>query len=160
MANCYSLVELPHLRNWVYEVSPQILIASLAKYPAKMWSPDCLEDIDAIRVRGYEVIYYDQAVEIPYPHNANGHNATRPEGRSFHHGRFIQRLREAAKNTPNITVVETTVTDIVKNNWTGQVLGVKSQTKGENDFVGLDIHTPARTQMLTYCSSSTLAISR
>src|SRR5436309_6648996 len=96
---------------------------------------DCLEGIDAIPVHGYEVIYYGQGVAIPYPKNANDSNRRRPEGRSFHHGRFIQKLRDAAMRTPNVKVVETTVTDLVKNGWTGQILGVQSQTKSNPDYV-------------------------
>ncbi|KAI9852576.1 MAG: Squalene epoxidase [Thelocarpon superellum] len=95
---------------------------------------DCLEDIDAIRVEGYEVIYYDQRVHIPYPETVKETLRKRPEGRSFHHGRFIQRLRAAARATPNVTVVETTATDLVKSGWTGQVLGVKSTTQGKSDY--------------------------
>lgn len=96
---------------------------------------DCLEDIDAIVVKGYEVIYYGEEVEIPYPKEAVGDGeGERPEGRSFHHGRFIRRLREAAMKQSNVTVVETTVTDVVKNGWTGQILGVESSTKGEKDY--------------------------
>ncbi|KAI9825116.1 MAG: Squalene epoxidase [Thelocarpon impressellum] len=100
----------------------------------KLGLRDCLEDIDAITVRGYEVIYHGQTVNIPYPHDATSADGARPEGRSFHHGRFIQRLRQAAMRTPNVRVVETTVTEIVKNSWTGQVLGVESQTRGSKDF--------------------------
>lgn len=111
----------------------------------------CLEEIDAIKVKGYEVIYYGTGVEITYPENTvgrpNDRNGTiedskvdgpkcekdqgRPEGRSFHHGRFIRRLREVAMCEPNISVVESTVTGTVKNGWTGQVLGVECLTKGE-----------------------------
>ncbi|OCL10540.1 SE-domain-containing protein, partial [Glonium stellatum] len=92
---------------------------------------DCLEGIDAIPVHGYQVIYYGEPVQIPYPKDSSG---KRPEGRSFHHGRFIQKLREAAMNTPNVTVVETTVTDVVKNGWNGQVLGVMCETNKEKDY--------------------------
>ncbi|KAJ9639394.1 Squalene epoxidase [Coniosporium tulheliwenetii] len=97
---------------------------------------DCLEGIDAIRVEGYEVIYYGEEVRIPYPENADGVESEkrRPEGRSFHHGRFIQKLRAAAVRTPNVTVVESTVTDTIKNGWTGQILGVECTTKGEKDY--------------------------
>src|ERR1700750_2417273 len=48
---------------------------------------DCLDGIDAIRVRGYEVIYYGKEVEIPYPEDESNKSGDRPEGRSFHHGR-------------------------------------------------------------------------
>ncbi|CAF9909936.1 MAG: Squalene epoxidase [Heterodermia speciosa] len=114
---------------------------------------ECLEQIDAVKVKGYEVIYYGTGVEIAYPDNVIGkfrygrqvdagrgsadcvksNSQARPEGRSFHHGRFIKRLRERALCEPNITVVESTVTGTVKNGWTGQVLGVTSMTKGEPD---------------------------
>ena len=110
---------------------------------------DCLEGIDAIKVEGYEVIYYGTGVEIPYPENSveqpigqqrleeneklDQAKSRRPEGRSFHHGRFIQKLREAAMLEPNISVVESTVTGTVKNGWTGQVHGVKCMTNGEPD---------------------------
>lgn len=103
----------------------------------KLGLRDCLEEIDAIVVKGYEVIYYGEEVEIPYPEEAaveGGSKGKRPEGRSFHHGRFIRRLREAAMKQANVTVVETTVTDVVKNGWKGQILGVESSTKGEKDY--------------------------
>jgi squalene monooxygenase len=76
-------------------------------------------------------------VWIPYPEESSGRDASgkRPEGRSFHHGRFIQKLRAAAMKTPNVTVVETTVMDVVKNGWTGQVLGVECETRKEKDSV-------------------------
>lgn len=101
---------------------------------------DCLEEIDSVLVRGYEVIYYGQGVEIAYPQNA-GRGETdkrvwksgRPEGRSFHHGRFIRRLREAAMREPNLSVVESNVADIVKSSQTGTILGVNCLTKGEKD---------------------------
>jgi squalene monooxygenase len=106
----------------------------------KLGMKDCLEEIDAIRVKGYEVIYYGQGVHIPYPHYARGadrtkNNESKPEGRSFHHGRFIQKLREAARRTPNVTVVETTVTDLVSGGHSGQILGVKCLTDGKKDCV-------------------------
>lgn len=94
---------------------------------------DCLEDIDAIVVKGYEVIYYGQSVPIAYPANAT-RKEIKPEGRSFHHGRFIGRLRAAAMREPNITVVETTVTEVVRSDYTADVLGVQSLTHGEKDF--------------------------
>ena len=99
----------------------------------KLGLRQCLEEIDACVVKGYEVIYYGQGVQIPYPPNAVK-KGKRPEGRSFHHGRFIRRLREVAMREPNITVVETTVTNTVTNSWTGQILGVESLTHGEMDY--------------------------
>ena len=94
-----------------------------------------MEGIDAVKVKGYNVIYYGEDVEIPYPANASHINGKRPEGRSFHHGRFIQKLREKAIQHSNVTVVESTATELVKSGWTGQVLGVESITQGARDYV-------------------------
>lgn len=103
----------------------------------------CLEGIDSVRVKGYEVIYYGQGVEIGYPDNAVGSRwsesdiaggkVMRPEGRSFHHGRFIRRLREVAMKEQNVSVVESTVTEVVKCEHTGQILGVQCLRNGEKD---------------------------
>ncbi|KAL1391172.1 squalene epoxidase-domain-containing protein [Phyllosticta capitalensis] len=103
---------------------------------------DCLDEIDAIPCYGYEVIYYNNPAHIPYPQNVvvddNGkeldEKAKKPEGRGFHHGRFIQRLREAAMKEPNVLVVETEAKDVIRNGWTGQVLGVECSTKGAKDY--------------------------
>ncbi|MCJ1308013.1 Squalene epoxidase [Agyrium rufum] len=93
----------------------------------------CLEEIDACVVKGYEVFYYGQGVNIPYPADVVD-NGKRPEGRSFHHGRFIRRLREAAMKESNITVVESTVTSLVQSDCSNQILGVTALTKGEMDY--------------------------
>jgi len=52
----------------------------------------------------------------------------RPEGRSFHHGRFIGQLRKACAAHPNITIFETTVTDTIRGEHSDRILGVKTQT--------------------------------
>ena len=110
----------------------------------KLGLRQCLEDIDAIKVKGYDVIYYDEEVEIPYPEDdslsaspasSQPPSKSRPEGRSFHHGRFISRLRTAALAHPNVSVFETTVASIITSTHTSQVLGVEATTRGsEPDF--------------------------
>ncbi|KZF22908.1 SE-domain-containing protein [Xylona heveae TC161] len=100
----------------------------------KLGMEDCLEGIDAATVKGYQVIYHGAGVHIPYPPNAEQNTKENAEGRAFHHGRFIQKLREAVKRTPNVTIFETTATDLVRNGWTGQVLGVEAQTQGQKDY--------------------------
>ncbi|GAB1213184.1 Squalene epoxidase [Aspergillus terreus] len=92
---------------------------------------DCLEGIDAIPVEGYYVSYFGNAVSIPYPKPTP--SSPRPEGRSFHHGRFVMKLREAALACPNVTVVETKVTDLVTCSFTKQVLGVECVTGEAKD---------------------------
>ena len=91
-------------------------------------------------VKGYEVIYHGDAVNIPYPQVLGGDGrisvlGKRPEGRSFHHGRFIQRLRQAARITTNVTLIETKVTELVEGGFTGQIIGVESETQGKKDYV-------------------------
>lgn len=114
----------------------------------KLGLRECLEEIDAIKVFGYDVIYYGEEVRIPYPENANqtieidektshtdeyrGTKRKRPEGRSFHHGRFIQRLRQKILSNPNVTVVEATATDLIRGEFTGDILGVSAKRK-DND---------------------------
>lgn len=102
----------------------------------KLGLQDCLEDIDAIPVKGYGVFYHNQPVEIPYPNNAVNQSGTqqdrvRAEGRSFHHGRFISKLRAAALSHPNITVFETEVTDMItsQSEISTTIIGVQSLTK-------------------------------
>jgi squalene monooxygenase len=105
----------------------------------KIGLADCLEGIDSVVVKGYDVIYYGQEVEIPYPANtatirkggfegSPNKSKSRPEGRSFHHGRFIRRLREACAREPNISIVETKVISSISSSHSPLVLGVKSET--------------------------------
>ncbi|KAF7193476.1 putative squalene monooxygenase [Pseudocercospora fuligena] len=116
----------------------------------KLGLRECLDDIDAIKVYGYDVIYYGEEVRIPYPENATdtvqeinekqshsdeyrGTKRKRPEGRSFHHGRFIQRLRQKAMSNPNVTTIEATATELVRCGFTGHVLGVEATRNGEQE---------------------------
>lgn len=92
---------------------------------------DCLEGIDAIPTRGYDVIYHGVPVEIPYPKPDASSSIS--EGCAFHHGRFIMKLREAALACPNVTVVETTVVSLVTSPQTNQIVGVDCSTNGSKD---------------------------
>ncbi|KAN0067046.1 Squalene epoxidase domain containing protein [Elaphomyces granulatus] len=91
---------------------------------------DCLEGIDAIVVKGYDVIFHGKHVQIPYPTDGS---SPAPEGRSFHHGRFIMKLREAAMANPNVSVVETTATSLITSSHTKEVLGVDCIAGGSRD---------------------------
>lgn len=74
-------------------------------------------------------------------HASNGHGSSsssssggdkqpaRPEGRSFHHGRFIMQLRKACRGHPNISMFETEVVATIKGEHTDAVLGVETRTK-------------------------------
>jgi len=114
----------------------------------------CLDDIDAVPCHGYHVLYGGDEVVIPYPvvddagnirpapapaAKPDAHGAVngaakradplrRPEGRSFHHGRFIMQLRRACQRHPNITVVEAEATATVQGEDGPDVLGVEART--------------------------------
>lgn len=81
----------------------------------------CTEGIDAIPVRGYCVVYEGKQVEIPYPAGE--------EGRSFHHGKFVMRLRAAAYEAVGVDVIEGTVNELIECPHTGRVIGVNVTRK-------------------------------
>ena len=85
----------------------------------------CLEGIDAILVKGYCVVEGGKAVHIPYPGTH--------EGRSFHHGRFIMKLREAASRAKGVEMIEATVTDLVQADSSDRITGVTVSRKSEVD---------------------------
>jgi squalene monooxygenase len=117
----------------------------------KLGLSQCLENIDAIPCYGYDVIYKGQSVLLPYPPlNENGtvisdedawspldtkpyvdSKFRRPEGRGFHHGRFIMQLRRACASHENITIVETEVTKAIRGEHTDQILGVEAKTTNQ-----------------------------
>ncbi|KAM4060385.1 squalene epoxidase domain-containing protein [Hirsutella rhossiliensis] len=99
----------------------------------------CVDGIDSIPCKGYNVIYHGQPSLIPYPPvdqdgdvpckwSGAGQEGKRPQGRSFHHGRFIMQLRRACMAHDSITVVETEVTKTVRGEHTDQILGVEART--------------------------------
>ncbi|KJZ79221.1 hypothetical protein HIM_01372 [Hirsutella minnesotensis 3608] len=103
----------------------------------------CVEDIDSIPCKGYNVIYHGQPTAIPYPTidddgdvpfkwSGSGKEGKRPQGRSFHHGRFIMQLRKSCMAHENITVVETEVIKTVRGEHTDHVLGVETLTKNKD----------------------------
>jgi len=112
----------------------------------------CLADIDAVPCYGYHVLFHGSDVVFPYPvvdkegkvqkdrrstsSDEKGRLIERPkpEGRSFHHGRFITQLRKACNAHPNITIFETDVTQTIRSEQGGAVLGV--QTKTTNKATG------------------------
>lgn len=79
----------------------------------------CVENIGAIPAYGYCVTYEGKAVHIPYPQPY--------EGRSFHHGRFIQNLRAKAKEADDVDVIEATATELVECHQTKRVIGVQAK---------------------------------
>lgn len=96
---------------------------------------NCLEDIDAVLVKGYQCIYHTESVGIPYTSDENKKSY---EGRSFHHGKFVMALRKAALAEKNVTKLEASVSKMIDNPETGRVLGVKT-ADGEHYWAPLTI---------------------
>lgn len=105
----------------------------------KLGLGDCVEDIDSIACTGYNIQYHDTTVVISYPaldengevpHAWSGHGegGKREQGRSFHHGRFVNKLRDACLKHKNIMVVETEVTRTIRGEHKDQILGVETRT--------------------------------
>ncbi|KAI7852981.1 squalene epoxidase-domain-containing protein [Circinella umbellata] len=99
---------------------------------------DCIEDIDGIVCEGYAVFHNGEVVQIPYP--VEEETGKQAFGKSFHHGKFIQKLRAAAMDTKNVTVREATVTTLIKEE-DERVIGVvaKGQADEEKHYAPLTI---------------------
>lgn len=92
---------------------------------------DTLDGIDAVPCEGYQVFWGDQSVPIPYPEESktmrwsDGTDARKQEGRSFHHGAFVQSLRRKACDVQGIDLVEATVNELLEDE-EGTIIGVKA----------------------------------
>jgi squalene monooxygenase len=93
---------------------------------------ECLEGIDAIDCLGYSVFFQGQPADIPYTINPDTKESYR--GKSFHHGRFVQKLREFALKQPQVTKLEATVTKLVTDpENSNRVVGVQFKTNDNRE---------------------------
>ncbi|KAF5097327.1 hypothetical protein D0Z03_001431 [Geotrichum reessii] len=89
------------------------------------------QDIDSIPVNGYNIIYHGSQILLPYTIDPT--TGKREQGRAFHHGRFVMKLREKMLATSGVTVLEAIVTDVTRDENSGRVTGVtvKDSKSGE-----------------------------
>jgi len=80
----------------------------------------CLDGIDATPVEGYHLYWKDQEATFWFCEK----EGRKPEGRSFHHGKLVTKLRESTAAQPNITLLEATVVEILRDEQSGKVTGV------------------------------------
>ncbi|XP_060676147.1 squalene monooxygenase SE1-like [Ziziphus jujuba] len=85
---------------------------------------DCVEEIDAQRVYGYALYKDGRDTKLPYPLEKFSSDVA---GRSFHNGRFIQRMRKKAANLSNVKLEQGTVTSLIEEK--GTIKGVQYKTK-------------------------------
>ncbi|KAL4555905.1 hypothetical protein LXL04_038537 [Taraxacum kok-saghyz] len=90
---------------------------------------DCVEDIDAQKVFGYALFKDDKSTSLAYPLEKYTRDVA---GRSFHNGRFVQRMREKAATVSSVRLEEGTVTSLVEEK--GVVRGVRYKTKSGQDI--------------------------
>ncbi|KAM3756894.1 hypothetical protein ACB098_02G147500 [Castanea mollissima] len=85
---------------------------------------DCVEEIDAQRVLGYALFKEGKNTKLSYPLEKFHSDVS---GKSFHNGRFIQRMREKATTLSNVKLEQGTVTSLLEEN--GTIRGVQYKTK-------------------------------
>ncbi|KAK3425642.1 hypothetical protein EUGRSUZ_F02214 [Eucalyptus grandis] len=85
---------------------------------------DCVEKIDAQQVFGYALFKDGRNTRLSYPLEMLDSDMS---GRSFHNGRFIQKMREKAATLPNVQLEQGTVTSLLEDN--GTVKGIQYKTR-------------------------------
>ncbi|XP_073122708.1 squalene monooxygenase SE1-like [Henckelia pumila] len=90
---------------------------------------DCVGDIDAQRVFGYALYKDGKNAMLSYPLEKFRSDVS---GRSFHNGRFIQRMREKASTLPNVNLEQGTVTSLIEED--GTVKGVRYRSKNGQEM--------------------------
>ncbi|KAB2088167.1 hypothetical protein ES319_A04G156000v1 [Gossypium barbadense] len=85
---------------------------------------DCLEEIDAQRILGYTLNKDGKEALVSFPFEKFQSHVV---GRTFHNGRFVQRLRKKAASLHNVSLEQGTVTFLLEEN--GIVKGVHYKDK-------------------------------
>ncbi|ORZ40905.1 squalene epoxidase-domain-containing protein [Catenaria anguillulae PL171] len=105
---------------------------------AQLGLGDTLDNMDAIDVHGYVVLDKDEVCHLKYPTlpetvQPTQFAGTTAMGKSFHHGRFIMNLRRKCMDHPNVTVVQATASELVRDLTEPRVVGVHAiaRTKQE-----------------------------
>ncbi|CAH2044276.1 unnamed protein product [Thlaspi arvense] len=92
---------------------------------AKLGLQDCLEGIDEQKVTGLALYKDGKEAILPFPVE-NNNFPYEAYGRSFHNGRFVQRLRQKASSLSNVRLEEGTVKSLIEEK--GVVKGVTYKT--------------------------------
>ncbi|XP_004485653.1 squalene monooxygenase SE1-like isoform X2 [Cicer arietinum] len=90
---------------------------------------DCVDEIDAQKVFGYALYKDGKNTKLSYPLKKFNVDVS---GRSFHNGRFIQRMRDKASSLQNVKLEQGTVTSLIEEN--GIIKGVYYKTKNGQEL--------------------------
>lgn len=93
---------------------------------------DCVEGIDAQKVFGYALFKDGRDAKVGYPLEGMSADVA---GRSFHNGRFIQKMRAKAASLPNVDVQQGTVLSLIEENGTVKGVRYKSFEDGTGKVV-------------------------
>lgn len=111
---------------------------------------ECLDGIDAIPIRAYRLLYFGQELTLWYPPVAEyplwesiSDDSTRQggepgngkmhEGRSFHYGRFITKLRQVAMRETNVRLIQATVIGLIRSRGGNKVIGVTARSASQTE---------------------------
>ncbi|EPX74354.1 squalene monooxygenase Erg1 [Schizosaccharomyces octosporus yFS286] len=92
----------------------------------KIGIEDCIQGIDGQFTSGYQIFHKDSSVAVPYPKKSDGSSY---RGIGFHYGRFVMNLRKTLMNTPNVTIVEATVNELLRDDSGEIIRGVAATRK-------------------------------
>ncbi|KAK7311398.1 hypothetical protein RJT34_09519 [Clitoria ternatea] len=90
---------------------------------------DCVDKIDAQQVFGYALFKDGKHTRLSYPLEKFHSDVA---GRSFHNGRFIQRMREKAASLPNVQLEQGVVTSLLEEK--GIIKGVRYKMKDSQEL--------------------------
>ncbi|CAM6114215.1 unnamed protein product [Calypogeia fissa] len=88
---------------------------------------DCLDGIDAQKVFGYALFKDGRDAKVGYPLEGLSDDIA---GRSFHNGRFIQKMRAKAASLESVDLQQGTVLSLIEEN--GTVKGVRYKSTAED----------------------------
>ncbi|XP_010454707.1 PREDICTED: squalene epoxidase 5-like [Camelina sativa] len=100
---------------------------------SKLGLQDCLDGIDAQKATGLAVYKDGKEAIASFPVDNNF--PYDPSARSFHNGRFVQRLRQKASSLPNVRLEEGTVRSLIEEK--GVIKGVAYKNKAGEETTAL-----------------------
>mmetsp|Transcript_626 Transcript_626/g.1862 ORF Transcript_626/g.1862 Transcript_626/m.1862 type:complete len:293 (+) Transcript_626:281-1159(+) len=97
----------------------------------------CVDEIDSQMVYGYAMFKGGDVVSLKYPVEEHCQDVA---GRSFHNGRFVQRLRQAAASQENVTLRQGIVKKLINTD------GSEWDEAAEEAVMGVSYKTPDGTE--------------
>ncbi|EFA77704.1 squalene monooxygenase [Heterostelium album PN500] len=90
---------------------------------------ECFDGIDATPAYGYGIFKGTDGVRLSYPRESNNSPAKVANGFSFHHGRFVQKLRNMASMVAAVNLVQGTVKSLIEDDSSNTIVGIKYTTQ-------------------------------